>query len=210
MNHLGWLLALLMAAGLLGCARTAPAVAESASRDEVGTKPVFAAGLTAQPLVDLDGQQHRPFEDASTKAVVLIFVLPDCPIANACLPEVNRLRAAFADQGIRFFLVQADPRTTAAEAREHATAYQVAAPVVLDPEHFWVRSAGAKRTPETVVFSRQGDIIYQGRIDDAYVDVGKRRTVVTSHDLHDALEAFIAGRPVDRPRTEPVGCFIPE
>jgi hypothetical protein len=53
-------------------------------------------------------------------------------------------------------------------------------------------------------------LVYLGRIDNRYVGFGKRREQVTAHDLRDALEAVLAGRPVPRRRTEAVGCDIPD
>jgi len=53
-------------------------------------------------------------------------------------------------------------------------------------------------------------LVYRGRIDDQFAGLGKRRTVVTSHDLRDALEATLVGKPVPQPRTEAVGCPIPK
>ena len=49
---------------------------------------------------------------------------------------------------------------------------------------------------------------YRGRIDNQYAALGKPRRVVTVHDLRDALDAVLAGRPVANPETEAFGCFI--
>ena len=66
---------------------------------------------------------------------------------------------------------------------------------------------GARRTPEVVVLDDRRQIRYRGRIDDQYA-VGSRRAEPRSHDLRDALEDLLAGRPVSRPETEAVGCPI--
>ena len=68
---------------------------------------------------------------------------------------------------------------------------------------------GATRTPESFVLDKQRVVRYRGRIDDQYAALGKRRTVVTAHDLGDALEAILAGEAVNEPRTGAVGCLIP-
>jgi hypothetical protein len=60
------------------------------------------------------------------------------------------------------------------------------------------------------VYSPKRELLYRGRIDDRYVDFGKRRPEPMTHDLREALEAILAGRPVARPRTEPIGCDIPK
>jgi AhpC/TSA family len=186
-----------------GGAASAEPAASSVSRAVIATDwdPAF---------VDILGKEHRPSTDPSTKAIVLVFILADCPIANSYMPELNRLHEAFSTRGVCLLLVQADARITVEQAREHAEQYQVQVPVILDRRHAWVSKAGATKTPEAVVFSAAGDILYRGRIDDQFAGLGKRRANVTSHDLGEALDAILAGRPVRQPRTEVVGCLIPE
>jgi len=161
-------------------------------------------------VVDIQGQEHRLFEEPDVRAVAVVFVMQDCPIANSCLPTLNRLSDAFTTRGVRMLLVHTDPKITLEEARRHAGEYEIRAAVVLDPQHAWVRLGRATKSPEVVVFSPDQQVLYRGRIDDQYVGLGKRRTEVTSHDLADALEAILAGRPVPQPVTEAIGCDIPE
>jgi hypothetical protein len=160
-------------------------------------------------LVDIEGHEHRPLASPEARALALIFIMQDCPIANSYIPEINRLHAAFSERGIPIVLVQVDPQLSLAEAREHARDYSIRPPVVLDLKHDWVRKAGATKTPEAVVFSREAAVLYRGRIDDQYAGFGKRRAHVTSRDLYNALDAIAAGKGAQR-ATETIGCFIPD
>ncbi len=125
------------------------------------------------------------------------------------MPELNRLHEHFAPRGAPIVLVHADPSITAEKARQHAQEYKSDCPVAIDRDHTWVRGFGITTAPEAVIFSATESLLYRGRIDNQYAGLGKRRTVVTSHDLRDALEAILAGKPVPEPRTEAVGCPIP-
>jgi hypothetical protein len=160
-------------------------------------------------LRDINGTEHRPFDSPDVKAVVLVFVLPDCPIANGYAPEINRLAAAYAPRGARFFLVQVDPDLTADDAGRHAREFGYTFPVVHDSRHDLVHRSGATMVPEAAVFAPDGRLCYRGRIDDQYAALGKRRAQAASHDLRDALDAVLAGRPVASAFTEAVGCSIP-
>ena len=160
-------------------------------------------------LRDITGVEHHPFTDPAVKAVALVFVLADCPIANGYAPEINRLCAAYGPRGVRFFLVQVDEDLSSRAAAEHAREYGYTCPVVLDGGRVLVRRAGARMVPEAAVFGPDGERKYLGRIDDLYADLGKRRARATSLDLRDALDAVLADRPVPRPVTQVVGCFIP-
>jgi len=83
--------------------------------------------------------------------------------------------------------------------------------VLRDSEHALVRLAGATVTPETAVFSHgagEPTLVYRGRIDDRYVDLGRARPAPTVRDLDDVLDAIGAGAPVRFRSTEAVGCVI--
>ena len=71
-------------------------------------------------------------------------------------------------------------------------------------------ATGATITPQAVVIRPDESIAYRGRIDNFYAALGRPRRVVTEHDLRDALDAVFAGKPVPKPETQAVGCYIPE
>lgn len=207
-GRLGW--QLLCCASLLwviGCAR--PAV-ETSAINKPASSPVANSGTTTElKLIDLDGRQLWPVADEATKAVALIFILPDCPICNAYMPELKRLNDEFAPRGIQLVLVHVDTHVTAAEAGNHKREYQIPMSVAIDPNRTWIQKSGATIAPEAAVFSRSGELLYRGRIDNQYAGLGQRRANVTSHNLRDACAAILAGQPVKEPRTEAIGCFIP-
>ena len=68
-------------------------------------------------------------------------------------------------------------------------------------------AVGATITPTATIYTAKGRT-YRGRVDDLYVDIGRKRRTPTRHDLRSALEATVAGRPVAYPETQPVGCFL--
>ena len=139
---------------------------------------------------------------------VLIFTSIDCPISNRYAPEIQRLQEEFAARGVQFSLVFANPRETRDAIHEHMKAFGYRIDVVQDPRHELVRRAGATVTPEAAIFDRHGRLVYRGRIDDRYVDVGIDRQRATNHDLQDAIAATLAGRPVAKPITQAVGCYL--
>ena len=161
------------------------------------------------PLSAWAAAERDPWANAHGKrAVVLLFVAHDCPISNAYAPELKRIIARYTPDKIAFCLVYAEPDLSPAAARRHARDYGYTCPWVLDPKHHLVHLAGATVTPEAAVFAPGGRLLYRGRIDDLYYGVGQRRYAVTTHDLRDALDAVLSGRPVPRPRTLAVGCFL--
>ncbi|WP_395141197.1 redoxin family protein [Armatimonas sp.] len=144
------------------------------------------------------------------KALVLFFVGTDCPISNAYAPEIKRISDSYKRQNIAFALVYPDPDLSLMEAKKHAKAYGYTCPVFIDPSHRLTRQAGATLTPQVAVLAPGGSVLYRGRINNLYVDFGKRRFEATQHDLRSALDAIVAGKAVRERFTNAIGCFIPE
>jgi peroxiredoxin len=170
----------------------------------------FLIFLADPSLRDADGRAHTPLSRPEAKAIVFLFVLPDCPIANYYAPEIKRICADYKDRKVTAFVVHCDPDVTAARAREHAKEYGLPCPVLLDPKHALAKKLGATKAPEAVVVGPDGKVAYRGRIDDTYVDYGKRRVAPTRRDLRLALDAVLAGKPVAPATTPVIGCDLPE
>jgi hypothetical protein len=158
----------------------------------------------------LDGTVLRPAAPNGAPFAVLVFIATDCPVANAHQPELRRLEARARELGGKFTLVHADPSVPMADLKAHADAYAIAAPVALDHAQSLARAIGITVTPEAAVIDRTGSLAYRGRISDLYAAYGSRRPAPTVHDLREAMEALASGRPVPVPRTEALGCFLPD
>jgi len=166
------------------------------------------AALLSLTVFDLNNKAVDPFQvTAGSKAVVFLFTATDCPISNRYAPEVQRVYHAFAEKGVRFFLVYPNPADKPGMIREHAKSFGYPAEVLRDPKQVLVKRAKATVTPEAAVFVN-GALVYHGRIDDRFVDLALERPAPTTHDLDEALTAILAGAPVPHPVTQAVGCYI--
>ncbi|HEY1336634.1 MAG TPA: thioredoxin family protein [Bryobacteraceae bacterium] len=167
------------------------------------------AGAPPFQVRDTQGGVHTSAEWAGRKAVVLYFVTVDCPVANGYVPEMNRIREAYASRGVAFYAVQSDPSVAEPEVVKYARDYRYSFPLLLDPRQDLVHLAGATVTPQAAVLSPDGKLLYLGRVDNRVEDFGKQRFQATEADLRDALDQVLAGKPVARPRTKSIGCAIP-
>lgn len=165
--------------------------------------------VPALVLETLDGTRVAPLETPSALAVCLVFVAPDCPIANAYAPEIERIARAYGPRRVACYLVYADAWFTAEDARRHGAEFHLSLPALLDPEGRLARFVGATITPEAAVWSPHEGLVYRGRIDDRYVDFGKKRAEPGERDLRAALDAVLAGKRPPVARTRAVGCFLP-
>ncbi len=160
-------------------------------------------------FTDVDGKSYSLKASTEHRALVLIFVTTDCPIANSYQPILARLHKEFQSRGFEFLLIHEGPDQTPEKLKEHAKDYSVPFSIVMDTEHRIARQVGATKTPEVFVFGKDGAILYQGRIDDLHQGFGKKRVEANREDLRIALREFDAGANISVPMTEAVGCSIP-
>ncbi|MEM8953451.1 MAG: redoxin domain-containing protein [Verrucomicrobiota bacterium] len=172
----------------------------------------IAASATETLLTDVSGQGVDPLNCSEHKAAVLVFMTTDCPVANSFAPELKRIADECREKNVKVTFVHVDPELADKDAALHAQEYGLfgAGTVLVDRNHLLVKKTGATITPEAAVFTPAGQLAYLGRVNNQYAGYGDRRARATEHDLRNAIEAVIAGRKVPSPRTEAIGCYIPD
>lgn len=141
------------------------------------------------------------------KPLVLLFVRTDCPISNRYAPEIERIYEKYSAEGFEMRSVYPEPGLSSEDMLRHQKDYGLKIPASLDPNHQQVHLAKATVTPEAAVFV-QGKLVYRGRIDNWYVDIGKSRPKPTEHSLEDVLRLISQGKVPAFRETSPVGCVI--
>ena len=177
-----------------------------------GVAPAWR-GVQSRDLVvtDLAGRRLQPLDASGVRATVFVFTRTDCPIAARYLPELERLQRRASTSAIAFWLVFLDRDEPVESIQSYLGTYGFHGRALRDSEHALARVAGVTITPEAAVFAHgagEPTLVYRGRIDDRYVDLGRARAAPTVRDLDDVLDAIGAGVPVRFRSTEAVGCVI--
>lgn len=167
------------------------------------------SGLRSVVLRDLKGRSGNPLKADANRANVLLFITPDCPISNAYAPEFNAIVKEYAPKKIGFSIIYVATELPLKALRKHAHDFGYTCATYLDSKYTLVHRVHAKITPEVVVVLPNGNTAYQGRIDNLYVDFGKKRHAPTERYLREALTAILQGKKVPVPSTAPIGCYIP-
>jgi len=160
-------------------------------------------------LTDAAGKAHSSTDLSRHRATVLLFVATECPNSNTYAPALARMYKEFSSRGVQFFGVYSDPADNAAAVQKHDADYQIPYTALLDPNHSLASETGARSTPEAVILSPAGEVLYRGRVDDRFVDFGKTRFSPAHEDLREALDQLLAGQTVKNPVTKVLGCAIP-
>ena len=100
-----------------------------------------ASAFAASPQFDLRdtaGVRHTAQEWRDKKAVVVFFIMTDCPLSNGYVPEMNRIATEYKKQGVAVYAAHSDPFVGDAAVRKHAEEFAYTFPVLLDsklPSH---------------------------------------------------------------------------
>ena len=142
------------------------------------------------------------------KINVYAFVAEECPISIYMASALKDVAGNYGDKA-NFYLVfpfstSTHEKAGAFKAENLLTAFTIK----MDKAHRLTKKLGATVTPEVVITGASDTILYQGRINDAYAQPGKRKHIYTSNDLAAALENILNGREMPKPWKRAVGCYI--
>jgi hypothetical protein len=136
-----------------------------------------------------------------------VFLRRDCPVSSRYAPLIQRISKQYADRAT-FWLVYPDKSDSPQAIRKYLDDYGYLMPALRDPDHTLVKIARVQITPEAAVFDRGRQLVYDGRIDDWYVDLARAKPAATTHELDDAIRAALAGKSVAKSEVRGVGCYI--
>jgi peroxiredoxin len=159
-------------------------------------------------LLDHKGRFHE-LRRADARAVVLYFTGNGCPIARQSYEKLKALRKQFLDQGVVFWLINANSADDRASIEKEAREFKVSPlPVLKDDSQGVARLLGVKRTGEAIAIrTKDWAVFYRGAIDDQFVE-GAKKPAASAKYLETALNEFLAGKPVGEPKTAARGCLI--
>jgi len=163
-------------------------------------EPVKAENFT---LPDFNGVTHSLTEYKDAKAVVLMFIATQCPVSNGYNGRMVSLYNDYKDKNVVIIGINANKQEGVDEIKQHAKEHGFEFTILKDDKNVIANKFGASVTPEIYVLNPSLEILYHGRIDDS-----RRESEVSSHDLRNALDEVLAGKPVTISETRAFGCTI--
>jgi hypothetical protein len=159
-------------------------------------------------LTDLSGQSRPIHVGHEVRAIALVTLSVDCPLSNKVLPELRRLEERFGQRGIRFVHLYPNTDESADAVKAHRTEFGIPAIAYRDPAGEWVRRFGLDVTPQALVVTPAGELVYRGRIHDQFLSLGTGKPAATRHDLEEALAQFDRNGEAAGVTTKAIGCRI--
>lgn len=140
---------------------------------------------------------------------VYVFMGEECIISQYYTLRLKQLWKEYASESIQFKGLFPNPSSSSEKIKAFQDKYELPFPLSLDLQQEQMHRFGAKVTPEVVVFDKvKQQILYQGRIDNTYFRVGKRRAITTRTELDEVLQAIQADKIPTVENAPAVGCFI--
>src|SRR5689334_4051436 len=163
----------------------------------------FPIGSKAESIRVSENSVPVTLPTTQAPATVVIFISTKCPISNSYNDRMNAVYKDYTDRGVRFAFVNANSNEPLSEIEEHARANQFAFKVYKDVNNVLADQFGATVTPEVYVFDKDGVLQYHGQVDDA-----TNEARVRVRGFRNALDAVLAGKPIELKESKAFGCTI--
>ncbi|MHC4572786.1 MAG: redoxin domain-containing protein [Planctomycetota bacterium] len=154
---------------------------------------------------------HGPeigLSDYRGKIVVLEWFNDECPFVRYHYEKANtmiELARKYKDKNVAWLTVNSTSHTTAEQNKDFAGRYKLAYPILDDRLGTVGRAYGARSTPHMFVVNAEGNIVYDGAIDNSPLGRNKERVV---NYVDKALAELTGGKTVGTPTTKPYGCSV--
>jgi peroxiredoxin len=188
-------LAAIFAIAMIGNAR--------ASNADIPEPPAIGATIGDFTLPDANGASHSLASMKGKNGTVLIFVAVQCPVSNAYNERMQKLADEYQAKGINVVGINSNVAESADAVKAHAAANKMTFLILKDAGNKLADTLGATKTPEAYFLDAGNKLVYHGRIDNSKDPEG-----VSSNELRDALNAVLAGKPVEKPTALAFGCTI--
>ncbi len=168
-------------------------------------KAALAVGAVAPDftLPDADGQQHTLASLKGKSGTLIIFVATECPVSNAYNARMQKLAEDYRAKGVNVVGINSNVAETAARVKQHAAEKGLTFTMLKDVGNVVADRFDAQVTPEAYLLDASGKLVYHGRIDNS-----RNGDAITSSELRDAVEAVLAGKPVEKTEVKAFGCSI--
>lgn len=156
-------------------------------------------------LPDADGKEHSLASLRGKNGTVLIFVSVQCPVSNAYNKRMAQLAEEYKARGVNLVGLNSNVAELPDGIKKHAAENGLNFAILKDKNNKIADLLGARVTPEAYFLDASNKLVYRGRIDNADP---RRGSEPTSNDLRDAIDATLAGKPVEKAEALAFGCSI--
>lgn len=140
-----------------------------------------------------------------------LFVLlsPECPLCKNYSIVLNKIKEQFSGD-LSVYGIVPGKAYSVKDVNGFIKDYKITFPVYIDTKKELTGYINGTITPEVVLMTKQGAVIYRGAIDDWVSDLGKKKLVVSNEYLKTAIKEYLQNQTVSIKSVAPKGCLINE
>jgi peroxiredoxin len=174
---------------------------------------MLTLGTTAPPFTLPDvvsGKVYSLDSFTGRTALLVMFICRHCPYVKHVEQEISRIGTDYQDTKLGLIAISSNdpahyPDDAPERLKEMAQRLQFRFPFCFDDTQAVAKAYKAACTPDFYLFDAERRLAYRGQLDDSRPGNNKP---VTGRDLRAAIEAVLAGKPVDRNQKASIGCSI--
>ena len=160
-------------------------------------------------LADISGKNMTLANVKGDAGTLVVFSCNTCPWVIRWEDRYVSLANTYAQKGIGMIAVNSNAarfggEDSLEEMLEHAKNNGYNFPYAQDPESELASAFGATKTPHIYLFNGDDKLVYRGAIDDN----AKNAKKVDVPFLANAIDALLAGNPINPQTTKALGCSI--
>ena len=160
-------------------------------------------------LADISGKNITLATAKGDAGTLVVFSCNTCPWVIRWEDRYVSLANTYAQKGIGMIAVNSNAarfgsEDSLEEMLEHAKNNGYNFPYAQDPESELASAFGATKTPHIYLFNGDDKLVYRGAIDDN----AKNAKKVDEPFLANAIDALLAGNPINPQTTKALGCSI--
>ena len=156
------------------------------------------------------GQSYSLNSFTDKTALLVMFMCRHCPYVVHIEQEIAMIGRDYDGTGLGIIGISSNdpvqyPDDAPPRLKEMAKRLAFTFPFCFDETQDTAKAYRAACTPDFYLFDRERRLIYRGQLDDSRPGSS---TPVTGRDLRAAIDAVLAGKPVDSNQRASVGCSI--
>jgi peroxiredoxin len=161
-------------------------------------------------LKDINGKDVK-LSKFKGKIVVLEWANYDCPFVKAHYNDKTKttsdLVKKYKDKEVVWLTINSTHYTTAEKNKEWAKKHGLKQTILIDTDGKVGKQYKAKTTPHVFVIDKEGQLAYQGAIDNAPLGKKPKDKELVNY-VDKAVSELLAGKKVEIAKTKPYGCSV--
>ncbi len=167
----------------------------------------FFPAVSSYRVTDVKQQKNVVINTKDKPLSLFVFLSPECPLCQNYTKTLNQLQEKYK-QKVNLFGIVPGSAYTIKDVADFENKYNVGFRLFIDTKQKLTHYLQATVTPQVVLISNKGSLIYTGSIDDWVQGLGKKRLQVSQHYAENAIEQSLQPVIVKIKKTNPIGCKI--